>query len=43
VATLCSASCSNGTCAVNACGGDGKWYRAFMTPFCFEGHCPSKC
>jgi hypothetical protein len=41
--TLCAATCATGTCRVNICGGDGKWYQAWITPVCFEPGCPAKC
>jgi len=39
----CTATCSGGSCPVNACGGDGKWYRAVFTPVCIPPACPAKC
>ena len=41
-AYLCSSDCNGGTCKVNICGGDGKWYQALFTPFC-TGACPPSC
>jgi len=40
---VCSHSCSQGTCQMNACGLDGKWHWAFLTPVCAAPHCPKKC
>ena len=43
-AALCTPGfiCSTGG-KVMACGGDGKWYAAVLTPVCFEPFCPPKC
>jgi hypothetical protein len=40
---LCSTACARGTCKVNVCGIDGKWYRAAFTPVCSGGVCPPAC
>ncbi len=44
VPALCTPgfTCSSGG-KVMACGGDGKWYPAFLTPICAEPFCPPKC
>jgi hypothetical protein len=39
----CTATCKGGSCPVNVCGGDGKWYRAVFTPVCVQPACPAKC
>jgi hypothetical protein len=41
--TLCSAQCKTGSCWIQVCGGDGKWYQALITPVCLEPGCPAKC
>jgi hypothetical protein len=40
---VCSHSCAQGACQINACGLDGKWHMAFLTPVCAAAHCPKKC
>jgi hypothetical protein len=41
--TLCAGGCSGSSCRVNICGGDGKWYQAWITPVCLQPTCPAKC
>jgi len=36
---VCSTNCSGGWCQVFACGVDGKWYPAILTPVCLQPFC----
>jgi len=39
----CSTACSGGMCHVKACGPDGEWHDAVLTPVCRQPFCPSSC
>ena len=39
----CSHSCKGGSCLMNACGFDGKWYPSVLPPACVLPFCPKKC
>jgi hypothetical protein len=40
---MCSTDCVGAGCYMKVCGHDGKMYHAFLTPICWQPHCPAAC